>query len=186
MSTTSKTTIFSESQEPLLSFYRQYDGYFEGHGTQLQRFLKEMVICSEYDPRLVKMAKGMGCLAAQLIANFKIKFYDIIVIDHNDYQEFNYNISFVTKSGRIRQNRVSLVGEGGEETQSFELYSDDILPLKVTKRVQFVYDKENGEQPQWRSLDVTEEDSKYISGFEDGKFKKFLFSRIVGNKIIPA
>jgi hypothetical protein len=52
--------------------YRQYDGYLEGHGLELAEFLAPFYVTngiSGGEKRTI--ANGMGCLAAQLIANFK-------------------------------------------------------------------------------------------------------------------
>ena len=52
--------------------YRQYDGYPSGHGTELAEFLSKGRLVngiSAVEPELV--FNGMGCLAAQVIANFK-------------------------------------------------------------------------------------------------------------------
>lgn len=56
----------------LVTMYRQYDGYPEGHGKELAEWLADAVIIngigSNPPPRA---ANGMGCLAAQMVAHFK-------------------------------------------------------------------------------------------------------------------
>ena len=58
---------------PIINLYRQYDGYPEGHGQELVQFLKQFNLVNgmglSEDTR--KVANGMGCLAAQLVSNFK-------------------------------------------------------------------------------------------------------------------
>ena len=187
MGTRSLTTVFNEQNKPLLSFYRQMDGYFEGHGAELQEFLKEMVVVNGYGSGTpAKAANGMGSLAAQLIKHFKDGIGGIYIVGHNNKQEYNYEIRFVGSFGIGNLNRVSLKGEGDGESQEFSLYSDDLVETKILRRVQFCYDKRDGEGAKWRVVDVTDEDGKYISGIEEGKFKRFSVSRIVGGKVLPA
>ena len=59
----------------------------------------------------------------------------------------------------------------------------EILPV-IIKNVEFVYDKEDGTQPKWRKIGVVADGERCIEGFEGGRFKKFLKSRILGGKVI--
>ena len=53
------------------------------------------------------------------------------------------------------------------------------------KTVEFVYNKgELGTVPKWRTVHVVEETDKYIKGYEDGEFKCFCRSKIVGGRVI--
>jgi len=54
----------------------------------------------------------------------------------------------------------------------------------VLRTVEFVYDKGGNNAPKWRTVHVTEEEDSYIMGYENGQFKCFSKSKIVGNKII--
>ena len=184
MGTRSLTTVFDESGKPLLSFYRQMDGYYKGHGAELKEFLSEFGVCNGYglgDNN--KVANGMSCLAAQLIAHFKTGIGNIYICPHTSKQEYNYEIRYVPSSGRYA--RLSLVGSSDyEPSKQFSLYSDEIVGVSVLKRVEFVYDKQDGDGAKWRTVDVTAEDGEYICGFEEGKFKRFAKSRIVGHRVI--
>ena len=73
MGTRSTTTIY-EDREPLMTFYRQYDGYPSGHGQALVDFLKTIKMVNgipmgQDEP--MQMANGVGCLVAQMIVHFK-------------------------------------------------------------------------------------------------------------------
>ena len=71
MGTRSITRVISNSK-PILTFYRQMDGYPSGHGKELFEFLDGMTIgngLSGAAPK--KFANGAGCLAAQMIKQFK-------------------------------------------------------------------------------------------------------------------
>ena len=63
------------------------------------------------------------------------------------------------------------------------MFDQDLIPkIKILRKVSFVYYKGEGTEPAWRNVDVTEEDDVCISGMENGKYKKFLLSKIVGGK----
>jgi hypothetical protein len=53
--------------------YRQYDGYPQGHGAELVEFLNQYTLTNGIGAGMPssKTANGMGCLAAQLVSNFK-------------------------------------------------------------------------------------------------------------------
>jgi hypothetical protein len=55
----------------------------------------------------------------------------------------------------------------------------------VINTVEFVYNKgDYGTVPTWRTVHVVEETDKYIKGYENGEFKCFLQSKIVGGKVM--
>lgn len=61
-------------QTKIVTMYRQYDGYPEGHGMDLAEFLTQGEVVNGIpvggdNPKL--FFNGMGCLAAQVVANFK-------------------------------------------------------------------------------------------------------------------
>jgi hypothetical protein len=57
---------------PIINLYRQYDGYPEGHGQELVDFLKQFKLVNGLSGESKsRTANGMGCLAAQLVSNFK-------------------------------------------------------------------------------------------------------------------
>ena len=55
----------------IVTMYRQFDGYMEGHGKDLADFLAggELVDGIGMDDKVV--FNGMGCLSAQVVAHFK-------------------------------------------------------------------------------------------------------------------
>jgi len=59
--------------QEIVILYRQFDGYPEGHGKELLKFLAPFKLVNGYtsadDPHTT--ANGMGCLAAQIVAHFK-------------------------------------------------------------------------------------------------------------------
>lgn len=96
MGTRSLTFVY-DGNDAMINMYRQFDGYPSGHGLELSEFLNSFeAITNGYafdDQR--KIANGMGCLAAQLIANFKTGvggFYIYPVTANDCGQEYEYHI----------------------------------------------------------------------------------------------
>ncbi len=96
MGTRSLTFVY-DGKEPMINMYRQFDGYPSHHGSKLAEFLNSFDAIvngiSVGDNR--KIANGMGCLAAQLIAHFKIDaggFYIYPVTAKDCGQEYEYHV----------------------------------------------------------------------------------------------
>ena len=72
MGTRSLTYVYVEDT-PVICMYRQFDGYPSGHGVELAEFLTQIEMGEGISgkPELFSYANGMGCLAAQMIVNFK-------------------------------------------------------------------------------------------------------------------
>lgn len=85
-------------QEPIICLYRQYDGYPTGHGAELAEWLSKYTIVNGLGmlDDGVKVANGMGCLAAQLVANFKKEAGQFYLhaprLGRDDWQEYEYHI----------------------------------------------------------------------------------------------
>jgi len=185
MSTHAKTTIRDEQDKPILSFYRRCDGYYSGIGKELAEFLKDFRVTNGYGlGDNTKTANGMSCLAAQLVAHFKTGIGGVYICGHNDNEEYNYLVRYITPTNGERAGKVSLIGITTSETRVFPLY-DEIIPT-VIKTVSFVYDKgrSSGEEPKWRTIEVIQETEDYIDGLQNGEFRRFSKCKIVGGKII--
>lgn len=70
MGTRSLTHIMDDGK-PLVTIYRQFDGYPSGHGQDLADFLEGLTVVNGIGSRERKIANGMGCLAAQLVGHLK-------------------------------------------------------------------------------------------------------------------
>lgn len=71
MGTRSLTFVYDEDSRPI-NLYGQYDGYPSGHGADIAKFLSPLELVNGIpvgDER--RIANGMGCLAAQLVATLK-------------------------------------------------------------------------------------------------------------------
>ena len=101
MGTRSLTFVYSESKsgeaaERIVNMYRQYDGYPTGHGAELAEFLNSgRVVNGINGIGKERQFNGMGCLAAQMIANFKQSaggFYIHPVVQQSCGQDYEYHI----------------------------------------------------------------------------------------------
>ena len=73
MGTRSLTFLYeAKNEKPFVCMYRQFDGYKEGHGADLAKFLAPITLLNGYgDQKAGTHANGMGCLAAQMVTHFK-------------------------------------------------------------------------------------------------------------------
>lgn len=97
MGTRSLTFVYDNDRQAVINMYRQFDGYLSGHGLELAEFLNSFDAVVNGIPvgDERKLANGMGCLAAQLIANFKTGvggFYMYPVSEKDCGQEYEYHV----------------------------------------------------------------------------------------------
>jgi len=131
MGTRSLTYVY-EDNTPLMCMYRQFDGYPAGHGLELANFLTSFdAIVNGYSTQEDrKVANGMGCLAAQLVANFKVavgNFY-IYPIDCGDCgQEYEYH---------VYQDKLVLKDDRGNElfNGTWPEFKDFCLSIKLLNK----------------------------------------------------
>ena len=70
--TTWKDTKGKKQRRPITTMYRQYDGYFDGHGKELAEWLSGYTIVNGIPmDKSEPMFNGIDCLAAQMFAHFK-------------------------------------------------------------------------------------------------------------------
>lgn len=60
-----------EKKNPIMTMYRQYDGYPNGMGLELAKFLNSGEMVNGIGVGQTNVFNGAGCLAAQLVAHFK-------------------------------------------------------------------------------------------------------------------
>lgn len=90
-------TFVYDGGSPIINMYRQFDGYPEGHGVELSEFLSQFdaVVNGLTFNETRKVANGMGCLAAQMVAHFKQTaggFYIHPVTDYDCGQDYEYHV----------------------------------------------------------------------------------------------
>ena len=86
---------FSEHPERIeVQVYKHYDGYPSGHPVELAKFLNGFSIVNGLGMDTNKMANGLGCLAAQYVAAFKMVPGDLYVenpdTEHDDLNYITY------------------------------------------------------------------------------------------------
>jgi hypothetical protein len=109
MGTRALTIVYDERNEVIMNMYSQYDGYPEGHGAELARFLGRGRLVNGLTGRDIHVFNGMSCLAAQLVANFKDGaggFYLYPVSVRNCGQDYEYH---------VYQDRVVVLNYKGKE-----------------------------------------------------------------------
>jgi hypothetical protein len=104
MGTRSTTHVF-ETDEPgavtpqmlknakhVVSIYRQFDGYPEGHGKDLAAFASKFTIVNGFGGgmKMGTHANGGGCFGAQLIRRFKRELGNIYITTQDDRQAYDY------------------------------------------------------------------------------------------------
>lgn len=95
MGTRALTFVYSENDKPLVNLYRQYDGYPTGHGAELAEFLNGFKVVNGIGAEKTRIANGMGCLAAQVVAHFKdsVGGFYIHSVDSTDCgQDYEYHV----------------------------------------------------------------------------------------------
>jgi hypothetical protein len=94
MGTRSLTFVY-DGEKPVVNMYGQFDGYPSGHGVDLAEFLDGFEVVNGYGKVKPKLANGMGCLAAQMVAHFKNDvggFYIYSVTDTDCWQDYEYHV----------------------------------------------------------------------------------------------
>lgn len=97
MGTRSKTSFIEKiggKRKHLVSVYQQYDGYIEGVGYDIARYILSKKIINGISGDTKDKANGFGCLIAQFIRDFKTDVGGLYIVDELDTQEYNYNIIF--------------------------------------------------------------------------------------------
>ena len=101
MGTKSLTVIKNNEDKEICVMYKQFDGYPEGHGQELYEFLNGMTIVNGIGMNhSLKLANGMECLTAQIIAHFKKDVGGIYVYPNGTrdcYEDYIYTVYFKYK-----------------------------------------------------------------------------------------
>jgi hypothetical protein len=87
------------------SIYQQFDGYIGGVGHDLANFLKDKTIVNGIgmdQSMATGHANGMGCLAAQYIAQGKERIGGFYMTSPGDEQAYNYEVRLVDGELRIK------------------------------------------------------------------------------------
>lgn len=84
-----------DQEKPILSTYHQFDGYIDGVGHDLARFIESKKITNGFSSEQTMengWANGMGCLAAQYVREQKTGIGGLYVDAYDSEQEYNYRV----------------------------------------------------------------------------------------------
>lgn len=105
MGTRAIVTFHSEwHDKPLANIYYQFDGYIEGVGHELANFLKDKTVINgiQSGQTMEKgFANGMGCLAAQYIANQKDSIGGVYMSEDGETESYHYHVRFNKELDRV-------------------------------------------------------------------------------------
>ncbi len=123
MSTHSLTIVKDNLNNTLVSLYGQYDGYPNYHGKNLYKFLVDMFITNGLAVGANKenIANGAGCLAAQLVSNFKTEPGDFYLINEN--QDCGEDYRYIITVSGIGENQFNIKVQNSNKR---EIFSGDI------------------------------------------------------------
>ena len=102
----------------IVTMYRQFDGYMEGHGKDLADFLAGGKLVNGIGRGDKVVFNGMGCLSAQVVAHFKDGaggFY-LQRANKNSGEEYRYKVigDFETKEITIEVFEVGYINTKGD------------------------------------------------------------------------
>ena len=85
---------FSEHPEKVkVQIYKHYDGYPQGHPLEIAKWLIDFKIVNGLGGRDIRVANGLGCLAAQYVAAFKMEAGDLYIEPRNS---LHMDIEYIT------------------------------------------------------------------------------------------
>ena len=117
-----------EKTTPIMTMYRQYDGYPSGMGVELAEFLNGGEMVNGIGWGQTNVFNGAGCLAAQLVAHFKNGpggFYLRKPMSKNCGEEFVYEVyaGHHSKDIKLRVFEVGYMGKKGYIDKRRELFT---------------------------------------------------------------
>ena len=106
MGTRSLTRVYN-GKDCVVNMYRQFDGYPSGHGKELATFLNSKRITNGIANPSDGTANGMGCLAAQMICNFKTEVGGIYMMPTKSGYDAGQDYEYL-----VRENKVEVISSG--------------------------------------------------------------------------
>lgn len=98
MSTHSTIAFYDENDKHLVTVYQQWDGYVEGVGHDLARFLRDIKIVNGIDSKTDKLyeyANGVDCMVAQFIAKHKTNVGNLYITFEDAVEEYHYIVKHI-------------------------------------------------------------------------------------------
>ncbi len=102
---TSAVTVVYEDNAKLVAIYTQSDGYPESHGLELAEFLRGLTIVNGIrGGDHGRIANGMGCLAAQLVAALKTRVGGTYLIPTRNIYDHDYEYHIKEESVLVKED----------------------------------------------------------------------------------
>ena len=115
MGTRSTIKIYDEVRL-ILSLYKQFDGYIEGLGNDLKKFIKSKTFINGFNEDNAETSfNGIGCFALQLVCKFKDGIGGLYATSEGDIQEFNYIIRYIYAKNKKEKNKIIIECEERED-----------------------------------------------------------------------
>ena len=101
---------YKDKEVPLVNIYQQYDGYIDGIGYELAKWLKGKKICNGISPDYGdEYANGVGCLIAQFIRDFKEEIGGLYITSMEDKEEYNYEVIIEDNKSADNMDKVTQI-----------------------------------------------------------------------------
>ncbi len=119
-------------EKQLVNIYQQFDGYIEGVGYELAKWLINKTIVNGFVSNDEKNnANGIGCLAAQFIKDFKKHIGGLYIVGSTNAQEYNYDVIIdARKIGRVNDIALIRISKYDEKAPVFIGRPSELLTFK--------------------------------------------------------
>jgi hypothetical protein len=146
---TRSLTVFMDGEKELAVLYRHMDGYPKGHGADLKSVFGNCEIVNGIGgPTKHRIANGMDCLAAQVIAHFKTgpgSIYLMAAGTRDVGEEFIYTLYCPGDKGalhlKVQAGRVTYFGDPGTKQAHMPVLFDGPLGCFRPEVAASKYDK---------------------------------------------
>lgn len=107
-------TYMGDTSVTLVNMYRQYDGYPDGHGVELAKFLNHKLLVNGLPSRedRLDLANGLDDLAAQIVVHFKKEPGDFYLSGYENKEEYDYEVYEKDNEIRIKATGPDLKFDG--------------------------------------------------------------------------
>ena len=116
---------YENRETQLVNIYQQFDGYIEGVGYELAKWLINKTIVNGFVGNDEKNnANGIGCLAAQFIK-------DLYIVGSTNAQEYNYDVIIDARQiGRVNDIALIRISKYDEKAPVFIGRPSELLTFK--------------------------------------------------------
>ena len=123
---------YENRETQLVNIYQQFDGYIEGVGYELAKWLINKTIVNGFVSNDEKNnANGIGRLAAQFIKDFKKHIGGLYIVGSTNAQEYNYDVIIDARQiGRVNDIALIRISKYDEKAPVFIGRPSELLTFK--------------------------------------------------------